>query len=346
MIHLTKGNIFDADVEALVNTINTVGIMGKGVALQFKKAFPDNFKSYKNACDKNDVRVGQMFVFQTHTFNNPKYIINFPTKKHWRANSKMEYIAAGLDDLTRIIADLNIKSIAVPPLGSGLGGLNWTEVREKIFEKLGSLNGVDIFVYQPSGAPQPAKIIDKTLKPNMTFGRAAIIELMQRYKIPLYDYRLSLLEIHKLAYLLQESGLNLRLDFAKGSYGPYADNLRHVLNRIEGHFILGVGDGKTSPDTPVDILPGIAEQASAFLEAYSEVQTALTKVSNLIEGFETPYGMELLTSVHWISKYENAKNDLSEVLAKLYSWNERKRELMKRSHVEYALLQLEKQGWI
>src|ERR1700722_16267463 len=130
MIKFTRGNLLDAKVDALVNTVNTVGVMGKGVALMFKEAFPENFKDYEAACKKKDVKVGKMFV--TKRLLSPKWIINFPTKEHWRGDSKLEWIDAGLDDLKRVIIENGIKSVAIPPLGSGNGGLKWEDVRPKI----------------------------------------------------------------------------------------------------------------------------------------------------------------------------------------------------------------------
>jgi O-acetyl-ADP-ribose deacetylase (regulator of RNase III) len=132
MIKYTRGNLLESKAEALVNTVNTVGVMGKGVALMFKSAYPENFKAYEAACRRNEVKVGHMFVTERQAMLGPKWIINFPTKQHWRGKSKMEWIEAGLEDLKRVIAEKNIHSIAIPPLGSGNGGLNWLEVRARI----------------------------------------------------------------------------------------------------------------------------------------------------------------------------------------------------------------------
>ena len=125
MIEFKTGNILTEDAEALVNTVNCVGFMGRGIALQFKKAFPDNFKSYSSACKRNEVQPGRMFVYATGQLAYPRYIINFPTKRHWRGKSRMEDIDAGLAALAEAIRSHNIQSIAIPPLGSGLGGLDW-----------------------------------------------------------------------------------------------------------------------------------------------------------------------------------------------------------------------------
>src|SRR5450432_4266520 len=150
MIVFAQGNLLDSSAEALVNTVNTVGIMGKGIALMFKEAFPDNFKAYEVACKNGQVRLGTMFVTERQQFLGPKWIINFPTKKHWRNPSKMEWIEEGLIDLKRVIASNRIQSIALPPLGSGNGGLEWIAVRRKIEEAFESLPDLDVTVYEPT----------------------------------------------------------------------------------------------------------------------------------------------------------------------------------------------------
>ena len=165
MIRLVSGNLLKAQTEALVNTVNCVGVMGKGIALQFKQAFPDNFKDYSQACDKGTVRIGKMFVYKTDRMFHPKYIINFPTKRHWKVKSRLKDIELGLKDLVKVIKDLNIQSIAVPPLGSGLGGLNWEEVKSLIIDALDNLPGVEVLLYEPKGAPKSDKMPIATSKP-------------------------------------------------------------------------------------------------------------------------------------------------------------------------------------
>jgi len=150
MIHYTQGNLFDSDAEVLVNTVNTVGVMGKGIALMFKERFPQNMLEYARACKANEVKTGQMFVTETHALLNPRWVVNFPTKQHWRNPSKMEWITSGLEDLKQFIIEKNITSIAIPPLGAGNGKLAWNDVRLEIERSLSDLIHVDIFIYQPS----------------------------------------------------------------------------------------------------------------------------------------------------------------------------------------------------
>ncbi|MCO6433648.1 type II toxin-antitoxin system antitoxin DNA ADP-ribosyl glycohydrolase DarG, partial [Nitrosomonas nitrosa] len=239
MIEFTRGDILQADVEAIVNTVNCVGVMGRGIALQFKKAWPKNFKAYAAACKKNEVQPGKLFVFATQQLANPRYIINFPTKRHWRDASRMEDIDSGLDALAATIREKHIQSIAIPPLGCGLGGLDWNQVKQKIEQSLSALPDVYVLIYEPQGAPENDRVAHTPSAPKMTAGRAVLIELLQRYLAGLLDPTISLLEVHKLLYFMQEAGQPLRLKYQKAHYGPYAENLRHVLNAIEGHFISG-----------------------------------------------------------------------------------------------------------
>ncbi len=344
MTELIRGNLFDADVEALVNTVNSVGVMGRGVALQFKQAFPDNYQAYEAACRRGEVQPGKMFVFHRNTFHNPKFIINFPTKRHWRARSKIEDIGAGLDALVDVIVRERISSVAVPPLGCGSGGLQWDDVRPRIESAFERLPQVKVLLYVPEGAPAPEKMKVRTARPKMTRGRAAIIGLMERYGEP--GYRMSLLEIQKLAYFLQVSGEPLKLQFAKQRYGPYTETLHYVLQRIEGHFIRGYGD--RSRATSVRLLPRATEEAHNFIRSEHDTAQRFERVAQLIDGFESPYGMELLATVHWVAMNENpaARFDVEEAVRAVKGWSEHKRVVFRPQHIRTAWSRLRNYGWI
>ena len=341
MIEYKNGDILIEDVEAIVNTVNCVGIMGRGLALQFKNKFPQNFKEYQLACTNKEVQLGKMFVHQTGQLINPKYIINFPTKGHWKQNSKIEDISNGLDDLITIIEKYSIKSIAIPPLGSGLGGLDWKMVKKLIEEKLKNIN-CTVILFEPL-EQKIEKSITKEI-PKMTAGRAALIGLMDRYLQGLMDPFISLIEVHKLMYFMQESGEELRLKYKKAQFGPYADNLRHVLNTIEGHFISGYEDGGDAPTKQLKLIPKAVEDAKNYLTNKKNTNENFVKVAKLVDGFETPFGLELLSTVHWVVKNENASN-LEEVISKIYNWNERKKQFS-RKQIQIALDTLVKNDWL
>jgi len=344
MIELTRGNVLKADAQALVNTVNTVGFMGKGIALQFKKAFPANYEAYHRACKTGEVVQGRMHVFETGRMMNPKYIINFPTKRHWRGKSKIEDIEHGLNDLLKIVRQLGIKSIAIPPLGCGLGGLDWGQVRRLIEEKFREANDIRVLLYEPVGAPDHSDMPIGTSRPKWTSSRALVVLAMHRYSQ--LAYRLTLLEIQKLAYFLQEAGEPLRLQFKKGLYGPYAHNLNKVLERMEGHFTRGYGDTQ-KPDVEIELVKGIAEEAIEFLNSEQESVQRLDVVADIIEGFETPFGMELLSSVYWVThEDDNPARDTETTIRQVHDWNERKRSLFSSAQIAAAWRRLEEKGWL
>lgn len=344
MIKYKSGNLLSENTEAIVNTVNCVGVMGRGIALQFKKRYPDNFKEYESACKREKIVPGKMFVFETCSLTNPKYIINFPTKRHWRGASRIEDIKSGLHDLATVIKDRQIKSIALPPLGCGLGGLDWNEVRPLIEKELSELTDVDIIVYEPNGAPEADKIVNNRKVPKMTAGRAALIELVHRYLAGFLDPFITLLEVHKLLYFLQESGENLKLTYQKHIYGPYAENLRHVLNAIEGHYLSGYADGGDKPGKQLKLVPGAYEEATKFLNEHQQTKMHYDRVSDLVEGFESSLGLELLATVHWVVTKENASS-INDIVDKTYSWNNRKKQFSQRQ-IELAYDTLCKKGWL
>jgi len=324
MIEITRGDILAADVEALVNTVNCVGVMGRGIALQVKNAFPDNFKAYEAVCHAGEMQPGRMFVFETGQFTNPRYIINFPTKRHWRGNSRLADIESGLTALVQEVKRLGIRSIAVPPLGCGLGGLDWADVRPRIEDALAEVPEVRVLLFEPAGAPEASKMVKSSRVPNMTPGRAALVGLMNRYLAGLMDPFVTLLEVHKLAYFMQAVGEPLRLRYAKGRYGPYAENLRHVLLHIEGHFISGYADGADRPSVQLELVPGAVDDAMRFLEEHKETQRRFDRVTDLVEGFETPFGLELLSTIHWVVDQEGAAGP-DAVVDAVHCWGEHKR---------------------
>lgn len=341
MIRYIDGNLLDANTEALVNTVNCVGVMGKGIALQFKQAFPDNFRQYARACRRGDVRIGKMFVVPVVGTHGPKYIINFPTKIHWRDPSRIEFIEEGLEDLVACIQGHGIRSVAIPPLGCGNGGLEWERVRPLIEKRMSSLNDVEIYVYPPKKSPEAREMKVGTKEPKLTLSRAALLELMDRYLLP--GYSLSRLEVQKLAYFLQAAGQDLKLNFVAHKFGPYARELNYVLQDMEGHFIRGFGDG--SARSEIIVLPEARQRVHELLETDAETRSHVERAQNMIYGFETPYGMELLSTVHWVLVHHpEAREDVNIAIRQVHEWNERKRKLFPPSHIQIAAEHLQEVG--
>ncbi len=345
MITYKTGDILVEPAEALVNTVNCVGVMGRGVALQFKRAFPENFKAYAARCKRDEMRPGRVFVFETGGMVPPRYIINFPTKRHWRGKSRLEDIESGLESLAGEIRARGIRSIAIPPLGSGLGGLHWPQVRTRMEATLSVLDDVEIVIFEPGRAPADGRVNRSRDVPKMTAGRAALVGLLDRYLLGLLDPFVTLLEAHKLMYFMQVAGEPLKLRFTKGHYGPYAENLRHVLHAVEGHFVSGYADGSDAPDKRLQLVPGALEEARAFLEGKADTHGRFARVSELVDGFESPFGLELLATVHWVAAGESTIPEVDEVTEQTYEWNERKKQFSRRQ-IELAFGVLSQNGWL
>jgi len=243
------------------------------------------------------------------------------------------------------VQNRGINSIAIPPLGCGLGGLRWDDVRPLIERAFRGIPGLRVYLYEPAGPPAPAPAARKSAKtPGMTQGRAALLALMGRYLKALMDVSVSLLEAHKLMYFLQEAGEPLRLRFTKGHYGPYANNLRHVFNLLEGHFIQGFGDGADSPTKELFLIGNATDQGENYLSGYPETKGRFERVSELISGFETPFGMELLATVHWVAAHEGAST-LDELTQGVYSWGRRK-QMFDREQIAITWNVLRDLGWL
>jgi O-acetyl-ADP-ribose deacetylase (regulator of RNase III)/uncharacterized protein YwgA len=339
MIRFTKGNLLQSNVEALINTVNTVGVMGKGIALQFKDKFPENFRLYKRASENHEVEIGKVFVTPTNRMDGVKWIINFPTKKHWRYPSKIEYIEQGLEDLAYQIHEKNIKSIAIPPLGCGNGGLDWPVVKDLIIAKLSELADVEILVFEPSDLAYTQPIEKSKPKPKLTLTRALILYVMKGYAQ--FEYSLTVLETQKLVYFLNRLGDEDlgKISFEKRKYGPYSQVLSHVLYDIDGYYISGMKFKEAKTFDPLTVLDEHYPEVNSFINehaTFSQQKRVLTLLS-LIAGFETPLSMELLATVDFVMKNEakDSKN-LDEVIHLVQEWNDRKKQIMLPEFIQVA----------
>lgn len=352
MIKFVQGNLFDAPVDALVNTVNTVGIMGKGIALMFKEAFPGNFRAYEAACKAKDVRVGRMFVTENATFKGPRWIINFPTKEHWRQPSRIEWIETGLKDLRNFIEAKEIRSIALPPLGAGNGGLDWKEVKQEIIQTLSDLQNVDVWVYEPTDKYQ--NVAKRTGLEKLTPARALIAEMIRRYWV--LGIECTYLEVQKLGWFLERAFADLKigndplnLQFQADKYGPYSDRLRHLLDGLDGTYLHC--NKRLSDAGPSDTI-WFDEDRRKFVDLYLQqiesapLRAALDYAAQRIDGFESPLGMELLATVDWLINKEHVDSDTKSIRRALASWSagdaaaERKLKLFDERLISMALEQL------
>ncbi len=352
MIRYTQGNLLDANVEAVVNTVNTVGVMGKGIALMFKERFPKNMTEYVKACKAKNVKTGHMFVTETGELMGPRWIINFPTKQHWRAPSKMEWIVEGLQDLKKILLENKVKSIAIPPLGAGNGKLDWSDVKREIENALSGLSEVEIIVFEPTIKYQ--NVAKRTGVKTLTPARAMIAELVRRYWV--LGMECSLLEVQKLAWFLEraiekfapDNPLDLR--FEANLYGPYADRLRHLLDSLDGSYLHC--DKRISDAEPLDII-WFEDKQRDYLKTYlagEEMKPYLKSLevtSELIDGFESPYAMELLSTIDWLIFREQVAPRVTDLEEGLRSWKagkgsgQRKAQLFDARVINIALERLQ-----
>lgn len=336
MITYTTGDLFEAQTEAIVNTVNTVGVMGKGIALQFKNRFPENYQIYKKACDQSLLKIGDLLITENNSLFF-KYIINFPTKKHWRNPSKYEYVEKGLDALIEEVKIRNIKSVALPPLGAGNGKLEWDKVKEMLNEKLKALPEVDFIIFEPQARFEARDNIKKAVH-NLTPIRAMLLDSFEHYNR--IEDSLNLLVAQKLAYFLQRIGEPLRLEYSKGWYGPYARTLEKVLQTMNGSYL--VYQAQTNkPSNPITLVPEKRMEIEKQLTALTASQKEhLNTLKEFIYGFETAFGLELLATVDWI---KNHKPELTfeEVHSEISLWTHRKASLIKLHHVKVAYNHLE-----
>lgn len=325
MMRFTRGNLLNADVEAVVNTVNTVGVMGKGIALMFKEKFPENFEAYEAACKRGEVELGRMFVTRSPELSGPRWIINFPTKAHWRFPSRLDWIESGLRDLRREIVERRIRSIAIPPLGSGNGGLDWTDVRRLIEKALGDLADVEIVVYEPTAKYQnvlKGKGVEK-----LTPARAMIAELIRRYGVLGLDC--SILEVQKIAWVLTRTLERLkirdplRLAFQADRYGPYAPKLGHLLNALDGSYLHC--EKRIADASPTDTMYFDPEWRARLVNYLKSSEGApydrvIEAADSVIDGFQSPLGMEVLATVDWLITREKVDPTLEGVRQGLSRW--------------------------
>ncbi|WP_338848749.1 macro domain-containing protein [Massilia sp. W12] len=324
MITYKQGNLLEAPVEALVNTVNTVGVMGKGIALMFKERFADNFRQYAAACKAQQVQTGKMFVTRVHELDGPRWIVNFPTKQHWRAPSRMEWIIQGLQDLRGFLLEQEVQSIALPPLGAGNGGLAWEAVREQIITALGDLP-LEILVYEPTAQYQ--NVSKRSGVEKLTPARALIAELVRCYAVLAMEC--SLMEIQKLAWFLERAIVNhnmqdheLHLQFVAHKYGPYAQRLHHLINHLDGSYLHS--EKRIADAGPFDVIwfdDAHKHVLQSYLQSEAQnYQAALQACIQLIDGFESPFGLELLATVDWLVVQEQVAPSVPVLRDALLRW--------------------------
>lgn len=337
------GDMFSEPVEALVNTVNCVGVMGKGVALTFKQRWPANFKAYKKACEAKTLNPGTMLVFDTRQLlpsDGPRYLVNFPTKAHWRSPSKLAYIEQGLDALVREILNYRITSIALPPLGCGNGGLNWDDVKPLIANKLSELSDVNVIVFAPKESADEPEYAATPPALAMNFPRAMILKCLVELEV-YFDGAFDRISLQKIVYFLQTLGVDFRLKFQRNLYGPYSETLKKAFVSFEKY---GLIKGFLTDDRRAHITPVGCAAADGFLRNSNQsAEEIVTRLSHLIQGYESPYGLEVLSSVHWLAHHER-RYPIEKIIEEMKSWNERKRNTFDDDTIRAAYQRLKDDG--
>lgn len=325
MIHYQTGNLLESSAQALVNTVNTLGVMGKGIALQFKNMFPSNYKLYVKACENKEVVIGKLFITEEEALlAGKKIIINFPTKTNWRLPSEYAYIESGMEDLVRVIKERNIQSIAIPPLGAGNGGLDWDKVKSILHHYLSALD-CEIYVYEPSTA---IREVMKKERVKLTPARAMLLSVL--YDLVKSGEFVSEFAAEKIAYFLQRFGAKeaFKLEFQPNFYGPYSGKVKHVLYYLNGSYIMGYSSKDKKPFEELGLIPDAESEVNGFLlqpenETYLQI---VIKTKKFLSGFYSPFGLELLSTVDFI--IQEKKVDTQEaIIQELGNWSDRKKTL-------------------
>ncbi len=343
MIKYLKGNLLESEAEALVNTVNTVGVMGKGIALQFKNTYPNNYKVYKELCKAKGLDVGQLLAVKDSSLvGGEKLIINFPTKTSWRKPSEYSYIADGLKELRKLIQDREIKSIAIPPLGSGNGGLNWDKVKEMIVSELSDLD-TTIFLYEPT---KQIKEELKKEKAKLTPARAMLLAIL--YRLVRSGELVSEFSSEKVCYFLQRFGgqKHFKLTYTKQLYGPYSGKVRYVINHLNGSYLMGYSDLNKKAFEPLDLLMDTEDLVNDYLKKQSELLAIVENTDKFLSGFYSDFALELLATVDFIVQ-EKEITDKEAILSQLQEWNDRKREMFsQKKYIDITLSHLQKHNLI
>jgi O-acetyl-ADP-ribose deacetylase (regulator of RNase III) len=333
-----KGNLLEAHTQALVNTVNTVGVMGKGIALQFKEAFPMNYKIYFAACKKKELIPGKLLVVQEQTLEGEKIIINFPTKTEWFMKSRYEYIEDGLKELAKVIEKYSIESIAIPPLGCGNGGLKWEKVKPMIENHLQHLTHVNIQVFEHNETVKEILKQQETNKETkLTPARAMVLYAMFYYES--LGENASLFVANKLAYFLQrlgEKSLN-KLKFEASHYGPYSVQVEHLLHNVNGKYLKGLEQMNAKAFEPLELQYDKINEVSDYIkkELNSEQRSRLLNLIKLIDGFQSALSLEILATVDFVRK-DNPGINQEDIVKTIHNWSDRKRKLFQEKYIQIA----------
>ena len=360
MVKVLIGDIFESGAQTLVNTVNTVGVMGKGIALGFRERFPDMYQDYVQRCARHTVRLGEPYLYRRMS---PPNIVNFATKDHWRSVSRLSDIVKGLQFLKARVREWGITSMAVPPLGCGEGRLEWRVVGPTLYRHLASLQ-IPIELYAPFGTPheelspqflhsheedsaratpQVESIAPFRVEPGW-IAIVAIIDLVSRER---YHWPIGRVSFQKVAYFATEVGIPTGLVYRRGSYGPYSDEIKHVLTRLINNGL--IVEKKLGRMLATDVGPTYIDAKKSYERFLEQWQEQIAAVADLVVRMNTD-DAEIAATVHFAAKSlretEGRKPSELEILQYVQKWKQRRRPPLKDTDIALAIRRLNILGWL
>lgn len=356
MLKVLIGDLFESKMEVLVNTVNCVGIMGKGIAKIFKEQYPDMFADYKDRCDEKTVEAGKPYLFNgENLFSNIK-IINFPTKNHWRSASKVIDIINGLEYFISHYKEWKIKSVAFPPLGCGNGELDWTIVGKIMYQRLSKLD-IDIEIYAPYGTSQNQLKKEFLMQPVSDDTRQVygdhqkklkkewilLIECVYRMQIAPYSPRVGRVIFQKIAYIMTEMGIQTGFHFRQGNYGPYSPELKQALKILSNSNI--VGEVQLGKMTHLIVKDDYLEERVKYKDIIKQFDNKINKISDLFRRIKNTEKAEETTTVFYaIRQLKKDKKNISEkelfdyILKWKKRWNSDEKQLSLTSTIRNLVI--------
>jgi len=352
------GDLFKSRAGTLVNTVNCVGVMGKGIALEFKKRFPAMYEDYVRRCDRGEVRIGRPYLYKQK--RGPS-ILNFPTKEHWRAVSRLSDLVKGLEHLKANYKNWGIKSLAVPPLGCGNGQLDWEVVGPTLYRYLDQLD-IPVDLYAPHGTPPRQLALDflvghQTASPDhvveharVTPAAVALVGIVSRISRERYHWPIGRTMFQKIAYFATESGIPTGLEYERGSYGPYAANLKRLVAQLEQHSLLT--ENKSGPLFVVTPGPTYRDGRDKFKPQLKEWAPIIERVADLFLRIRRTADAEVAASVHYVAKELAQRHEGSgtpteqQVFEEVREWKSRRRPPIHDEEIAEAIRNLNVLGWV
>jgi len=357
MVKVLMGDILKSKAQTLVNTVNCVGIMGKGIALKFKEQFPDMFNDYVARCNRNEVRLGKPYLYKRLT---PPWILNFPTKGHWRSVSRIEDIVKGLKYLLQHYKEWGITSLAVPPLGCGQGQLEWKIVGPTLYRYLSQLD-IPVELYAPHGTPheelqpefldqEPIDNLSEKVKPRPERVKpawVALVEVLSRLEQEPYHWPVGRTTFQKIAYITTQEGLPTGLHYQKSSFGPFSPELKGIITRLVNNGL--IREEQLGQMFAVKVGPTFADARKAYLNEMAQWESIIEKTTDLFMRMQTRQSEVVATVLFAANTLANRKKEQpseTEVLTEVMQWKQRRRPKLDDKEVAYTIRNLAALRWL